>query len=299
MHRVVLLALALTACDTAHETAAPTPAARPPTFVPTPVAASTAVVSLNLPETEPTPAPPPHVPGQPYAPTTHRLPDGREFIHDSHRDRIAIRDPSAAEPIDLGQAILLTVPRLGDLIIPPPEGAVAYHDVDPDAPRLRLLWTAPTSGSRLVGVDRGAPVFLARSDTNKVELVRITGPGVHDTRPIDLPADLSPPSNDAVRDHRLLLVRFDPRPPHPLQGLDFSAAVFVLDLGTRALRALGDATGTYTSGTAMPHPYVAVRWTDHDPHARDIGWAEDCVNLVDPAREHLTPCAPRVRALAD
>jgi hypothetical protein len=297
MHRAVLLALALAACDTTRETSAPVPAAQPLAPAPTP-AASTAIVSLNLPATEPNPAPP-HIPGEPYAPTTHRLPDGREFIHDSNRDRISVRDPSSPDPIDLGQATLLTVPRLGELIVPRPEAEVRYHDVDPDAPRLRLLWTAPASGALFAGVDRGAPVFLVRGATTTAELVRITGPGTTDTRAIDLPLGLGPPSTDAVRDHRLLLVRHEPQRPQNFLGRNFSAAVFVLDVEANTLRPLGDATGAWTSGTAMPHPYVVVRWTDHDPHARDVGWAEDCVNLVDPARERLTPCAPGVRALAD
>lgn len=47
-----------------------------------------------------------------------------------------------------------------------------------------------------------------------------------------------------------------------------------------------------TRNTSAPHPYVAVRWRDHAPHAHDHDRAEDCINFVDPASEQLTACLP-------
>ena len=66
----------------------------------------------------------------------------------------------------------------------------------------------------------------------------------------------------------------------------------VLDLTATQTRRIGDARGDWSMSTSIPHPYVAVQWTDHDRHGRGSWFAEACVNRVDPASERLTACTP-------
>lgn len=312
MSRVLLaLALNLLACtehgaDTAPPAPAPHAAASPPPFVATSSLPVTnqpqrpaAPVTLNLPATDPIVVPP-YVVGQETPPTTHRLPDGREFIHDSYRDRIAVRDPATGEQTDLGEAILVIVPHLGTLIVPKnKDGAYRYHDIDPTAPRLRFVWQSPIDAyHQLAGLDRGAPLFLLRRDgVATVDLVRVPAPGAPEIRTTTLPDDFHPASTDAVRGTRLLLVGPSAKPAEPGPIHDgreiwspFTGSVLLLDLATDQRRNLGEATGEWSMTTAVPHSYIAVRWTDHDPHGRGRWFPETCINRVDVASEHLTRC---------
>jgi hypothetical protein len=316
---LVALALGLSACHPDADAAPvpdplvadPRPVPKASVSQPVPEASPAPLVApaaLNLPALDPDPATVP-APGDPPPPTLHRLPDGRTFIHDGHRDRIAVRD-AAGRDHDLGEAVLVAVPRLGWLIAPKTDPG-QFHDVDPAAPRLRPLWAQPTDPDpavhvriSLAGLDRGAPLFLVRRlrqppasarlvAATTSQLVRVAAPGRVETRAIELPPDLHVPGSDAVRDRRLLLVGADIRrgdPPSPWDT-PFTAEVTLLDLETLALRRLGEAVGAWTRTTAVPHPYLAVRWTDHAAHARDHGWAERCINHVDPHDDSLTPCS--------
>lgn len=285
----------------------PTPAAA---RHPSPAPAAVTALDLNLPAIEPDPAIVLAAVGDGPPPTAHRLPDGRVLIHDGYRDRVAIRDPRTGRDTDLGEVTRVDVPRLGWLIVPKTDGSPHYHDVDPAAPRLRSLWRSADADpalftrATLAGLDRGAPLFVVRYvgqgagqemlSQRGTQLVRVLGPGRVEARPVPLAFDVDAPSADAVRDHRLLLV--DTGPPRRAglaTGQAFTAAAQVLDLGDLTVRELGEARGAWTDATAMPHPYLALRWSDHDRHARDHGWAEGCINIVDVAHEQLTPCAPR------
>lgn len=300
MHRA-LLALAIQLACTDHGDTAPPSAptsasipdssfASPP--APTPPAAPAA---LNLPASDPI-VTPVHKPGDIPAPTVHRLPDGREFIHDLYRDRISIRD-AANHATDLGEVTLLAVPGLGSLILPKDaDGRPRYHDVDPTAPRLRLLWAPPADVHPiLAGLDRGAPLFyLRRDDRTAIDLVRVPAPGVAETRTIKLGVPFIPASSDAVRGDRILLVGVTPRTRTTMDwtGPGITEPVVVLDLTAAQTRRIGDARGDWSMSTSIPHPYVAVQWTDHDRHGRGSWFAEACVNRVDPASERLTACTP-------
>lgn len=312
LRSTLLLAITLAACSDLGPPAT-TPEPAPASTVSTPTRPAP-VTPLNLPSLAGTPAASRVADGDPSPPTIHSLPDGRRFIHDGYRDRITLEDPTTGVRTDLGEVTLVAVPRLGHLIVPKTEPA-HYHDVDPTAPRLRPLWRTPDHPEptvlalvTLVGLDRGAPLFLVRHQRvapigaapppfPTVELVRLAAPGSPEIRVVPISADHAAPSADAVRDHRLLLLgphRDLPAgdPPSAWRA-PFSAPVSVLDLRTLAVRPLGDARGDWTDGTAVPHPYIAVRWTDHDAHARDHGWAEGCINTVDPTHERLVPCTPR------
>jgi len=310
-HLALLLACAALACGAELDPPA-TPASASASTSSRDLAASTAP-RLNLPALDGTPAPLVAA-DDPQAPTVHALPDGRRFIHDSHRDRITLEDPRTGERTDLGEAVLLAVPRLGYLIVPKREPAT-YHDVDPDAPRLRPLWRAPGHPgpttlvfTELVGLDRGAPLFLVRKRRvgapsvplppfPTVDLVRVAAPGAPEVTTVRVTSDHHAPGDDAVRGRKLVLVGpqrdLPPGAPAAARTRPFTAPVILLDLDSHAVQALGEARGDWTVATAVPHPYLAVRWTDHDPHARDHGWAEACINTVDPHRGLLTACTPR------
>jgi hypothetical protein len=192
------------------------------------------------------------------------------------------------------------VPHLGTLIVPKSsDGVHRYHDIDPTAPRLRLLWQpALDAHAQLAGLDRGAPLFLVRRDgVATVDLVRVPAPGAPEIRTTTLPDNFHPASTDAVRGTRLLLVGpsagpAEPGPIHDGRELwaPFTGSVLLLDLATDQRRTLGEATGAWSRTTAVPHSYVAVQWTDHDPHGRGRWFPEECINRVDVASERLTRC---------
>lgn len=240
-------------------------------------------------------------------PRAYPLAGGRLLIHDAHRDRIALYEPDTGAQTELGEAMLVAVPRLGWLIVPR-RTPWQYCDIDPNAAALRVLWQEPTdvaqfmSVVQLAGNDRGAPLFvvtrlrIAPGTVTAVpepglRLVRVRGPGRSDVRDLPLPAGLTVPSSDAVRGARLLLLRSAPA-SSAAEALHADALLLDLEPGT--LRSLGRASGDWTLGTAMPHPYIALRWSDHDGQARDHGWAEGCVNVVAVADARLVACVPTV-----
>lgn len=235
----------------------------------------------------------------------YRLRDGRLLIHDGHHDRIAVLDPATGTRTDLGEAVLFPVPGLGWLFAPK-RVPVRYCDIDPAAPRLRELWSAPEGEAdvlaitHLAGLDGGAPLFVVtfrgRSSGAAgpdAQLVRVRGPGDVVVRDVVLPAGMSVPGTDGVRGRRLLMLGAHALPHSsvdPMRGPRSTVPAFILDLDSATLRPLGPANVGWTRGTAIPHPYITLRWSDHDPHGHNHGWDESCVNLVDVASERLTPC---------
>ena len=102
---------------------------------------------------------------------------------------------------------------------------------------------------------------------------------------------------DAVRGSNLLLIEGPPKhgDPKPEHGKPFVSKVFALDLDSGQLRPLGEASGDWSYNTAIMHPYVAVRWSDHDRRVRDVWFGPECVNTVDVATVKLSPCTPKKR----
>ncbi len=237
------------------------------------------------------------------------LPDGRVLLFDRYRDRIAVSDPKTGGRVELGEAMLTAVPRLGWLIVPKGGAQGRYHDVDPKTGALRLLWAAPEEDAggwthaQLAGVDRGAPLMIVRrvrrspgsadAPEPRVRLVRLRGPGDAEESTLTLRLGLWIAGPDAVRGRELLLVdASEVRGKMRIGEPPKTAPVFVVDLETHAIRELGQAVGAWSMTTAVPHPYVAVRWSDHDARVRDLWWGPECVNTVDAGSLALTPCKP-------
>ena len=69
----------------------------------------------------------------------------------------------------------------------------------------------------------------------------------------------------------------------------FDAEVAVLDLRTGAHHRIGRARGGWTQTTAIPHPYLTVRWADGSTSPPLAMWeTEGMVTFVDPTTERLT-----------
>ncbi len=277
----------------------PTPAA--PADAPAPVGAELhAALDLNLAALTPEGA----SPADPYD-RRYRLADGRLLAYDGMNDRAAVI--GGGQRLELGAALLVAVPGLGQLIVPKGGPPWRYCDVAPGGAALRTLWEAPETlqGALLVsvvaGVWRAAPLLAVwRAEVSsagdslpgrELRLVRILGPGRVEERTLALPPGLHVASADAVRGDRLLLI--GPHAQGPAKGGPWSAAltapVYVASLAGGQVRPLGLARGGWTMGTAIPHPYVAVRWSDGGDHTQ--GWSGPCVNVVGVADERLTPCA--------
>lgn len=239
------------------------------------------------------------------------LPDGRVMLYDRYRDAVALLDPRTGARVELGEAMLTAVPRLGWLIVPKGAAEGRYHDIDPKTGALRLLWAAPAADSegwtfaQLAGSDRGAPVMISRrvrraegqpdAPETEVRLVRLRGPGDVQVVTAALRPGLWIAGADALRGDRLLLVESAPlfgRSYGRSQGEPIQAPVFVLELGRGEVRAVGEATGAWNMTMSVPRAYVAVRWGDHDGRGHDAWWGAQCVNTVDPASLAITPCVP-------
>jgi hypothetical protein len=222
------------------------------------------------------------------SPEVYALPDGRSLLYDGYNGSIVyVWEPRGHTLTELARGRLIAVPRQGWLVEQEEDAGYRLYDVDPDRthPRLRELYHG-IRGS-LAGVLDGAIVFETEAAHT---FTCISGPGHSTELPIALPAQTAVPSTDAIRDHRLLLIDVAHRPHHdfpPYDGATFDVAVSILDLDTGAVRPIGVAKGGWTRFTAVPHPHVVVRWADHDPAARDLGWHEDLINVVDPVSEHL------------
>lgn len=237
----------------------------------------------------------------------YRLADGRLLAYDGMNDRAAVID-GAGQRHDLGAALLVAVPGLGRLVVPKDGPPWRYCDVAPGGVALRTLWTAPESeGSaslltEVAGAWRGAPLLAlthvevsAAGDGlpgRELRLVRLLGPGQVEARTLARSSGLRVAGPDAVRGDRLLLL--GPSAQGPAKDGPWSAPltapVYVAALTGAEPRPLGLARGDWTMDTAVPHPYVTVRWSDGGDHPR--GWSGPCVNLVGVADEKLTPCEP-------
>lgn len=242
-------------------------------------------------------------------PLVHGLADGRSLIYDGDAYGVMLWEPAARALTRLTEGTLVPVPGLGFLIRTEDDDQVStFWDLDPARPALRPLWRGGGSGVavEVAGVLDGAPALLVRDVGRQPlfslsgdappsppapRLVCLRGPGAATELPIALPDDRQVASADAIRGHRVLLhgrelpvqpsMSVQPEPP-------FTVPVEILDLDRNTRRTIGSADGAWTIATAIPHAYVRVRWTDHDPAIRDRPMVEAGVlTEIDPATEQL------------
>jgi len=245
---------------------------------------------------------------------------GRQVNAFALRDgRIAFRiaaggrvwDPRTQALSDIGPAQWIPVAGHGWLFQRNPEpNVVEWLDVDPDRTgpaRLRTLFRA-TKGPKgnylsagIVGVLDGTIVAIAMSrdydsETNRTTregtLLCIAGKDDVATRSISLPNDLIWVGSDAIRDHRLLLVRSGNWGP----GFGaWSTDAAVLDLDRGGTRVVGKAQGGHTKCTAVPHPHIEVKWRDDRTSHREPDFGDLVLdmctdggsNSVDPVTESV------------
>jgi len=164
-------------------------------------------------------------------------------------------------------------------------------------PRLRRVWEArgAMADLQITGVVDGVIVGVARDHAGarpapEITLVCVHGAGAVTTRRVALAPNLAIANDDAFRGHRLLLTGSkDAVARTPKEWTQpFTAGVWILDLETDRMRAIGTATGGWTSDTAIPHPYLAVSWGDGS--RATTGWTSHATteNVVDPITEKVT-----------
>ena len=100
-------------------------------------------------------------------------------------------------------------------------------------------------------------------------------------------------NGDAIRDGRILLLGerdIAATVSTTLWNKSFRAKLGIYDLATDEIRKLDNATGDWSMFTAMPHPYVYVRWTTEaeltsQPPTFGTGW--DCMTYVNEESEEV------------
>ncbi|MBI5535400.1 MAG: hypothetical protein HY898_21910 [Deltaproteobacteria bacterium] len=239
-------------------------------------------------------------------PSAYAVCGGRYLIEDAYRDLLYLWEPSQHRLTRLGQGRLAPVPRLGRLVSTYQSEHLTLSDVDPALPRLRA-WLGPSRdiGAAVVGSYRGSPLILSRgtggtgaSGRSSIELLELRSPGAPEVHRVDTPAPMRIASADSVRGERLLLVGNTSNGATRWQSgaasSTFTAEVWVASMDRGQLRAIGQAQGAWSMGTAIPHPYVTVVWSDHDPSV-PFGWpSEGCRNTVglDDERVQTQGCSP-------
>ena len=220
-------------------------------------------------------------------------------------------DPQTQKLHDLGTPEWVPVAGYGWIFktYPTPD-TVAFSDIDPDrtgAARLRTVWIASRDPARnylsagIAGVLDGSIVAIAISrdfESQKhptprtATLACIAGKGDITTREITLPEDAGWVSTDAIRDHRLLLVRNNFE-MHAFS--DWSTDALIYDLDRDRTRVIGKVAGGHTTCTNMPHPHLRVAWSDdrtshRGPNDGDLVF-DACTrggdNSVDPVTESI------------
>lgn len=224
------------------------------------------------------------------APAAYRLPDGRYLLYDGYdANMVYVWQPRTKTLTELGRAVLVAVPRLGWLVEQTGNDGVArLYDLEPKAAALRELWRS-ADGVEVAGTLDGAIALRAGQ-----RIVCLSGPGATTTLATTLPAGARIAGDDAIRGHRMLLIAGAMPDPGSWPGGHgtFDVAIEILDLGSGKVRTIGVGAGAWTRTTDVPHPYVAVHWSDRDRNLRDPGWAEDVIDVVDVTTETLR--VPRV-----
>jgi len=236
------------------------------------------------------------------APAAYPLPDGRSVLYDSYNANVGyLWDPTTRKLTELGKVGLVSVAGRGWLIATyDGSGTRTLHDIDPDRkrPGLRRVWQAngTLADSQVAGVVDGVVVAIARDYPSskpapEITLVCLQGPNAVTMHRIALASNLAIASDDAFRDHRLLLrglaapQRFTSLPQD--SNKSFMVGVSILDLDTKRVRSIGTATGGWTRDTNVPHPYLAVRWGDGSAATTGSTSYEMDTNVVDPKTEKI------------
>ncbi len=231
------------------------------------------------------------------APIVYALPDGRRLLYDAYNeDRAYIWERDAKRLTDLGRVGLVAAGSRGRFVVRY-DGADqhVYSDIAADKPALRDVWRVPPEhNAKLVGEVDGIPVGLEipahwtktgqQRESPHVKLVCIDGE-LNKKHSITLPPGFDVDTNDAIRGHRLLMLGRRESKQDSTWMVPFNVDVWILDLDRRKPRKLGTVAGSYTHGTAVPHPYVNVEWADTPLVKRGRLGGDDVTYFVDPATE--------------
>lgn len=180
------------------------------------------------------------------------------------------------------------------------------YDVSPDrtAPPLRRL--AKLGEVTVIGSSAGWPVVWRQTQRGP-SIACLGEQGPVGERALPMARDLAPPSVDAVRDQRVLLVHKDlARSTHATELCSESArfAITVLDLETGRMRVAGEALVSYVGApTGMPRVFRSthIAWsgpTSVDPffeplHSMAETYRETAVAHLDVRTEELALTTPR------